>query len=128
MNTTVKTLIENATSMALATNGEDGINIVPLSSWTVHEDKVLLYDFFMNKTAKNCKNNPKVALTCWNGFEGVQVKGVATYHTVGEIYTTSKEAMLRKFPDRTLKGIITVKIEKVYDVAPGTNGELMYLK
>ena len=63
MNTTVKTLIENATSMALATNGEDGINIVPLSSWTVHEDKVLLYDFFMNKTAKNCKNNPKVALT-----------------------------------------------------------------
>jgi hypothetical protein len=109
--------IINADSRALATTGPHEVNVVPVSVVAVHDNQIYLYNFFMKKTVENVRTEPYVALTCWKGLEGIQVKATALYVTEGELFNDAKEAMLTRFPDRTLGGVVILTPQHVYDIS-----------
>ena len=77
----------------------------------------------MKKSAENVLAEPRVALTCWQGVRGVQVKATALYDTTGEVYEAAAVEMKERFPDRTLRAVIRLTPTAIYDVAPGASGE-----
>lgn len=64
INDSVKYIILNATSKALATYGSAGINVVPVSSVQVVDNAIWLIDYFMEKTSQQIQENPNVSLAC----------------------------------------------------------------
>ena len=123
MKQEIEDIITSSSCAALATTGPHGLNVVPISVWNVRKGEIHLYDFFMQKTAVNLKEEPKASFTSWKGFVGVQVKAEAKYETEGEDFHAAVIEMKEKFPDRILAGLIRLTPIKIYDVAPGTNGE-----
>ncbi|MCA9359253.1 pyridoxamine 5'-phosphate oxidase family protein [Candidatus Kaiserbacteria bacterium] len=113
--------ISGAEAKALATCGPEGVNVVPVSVIKVSEKEIILYDFFMDKTVKNLQIDPDVALTAWSGLVGLQVKAKADYQTEGGLYQSSVEEMKVQFPDRTLRGIIVLRLTHVYDISAGAS-------
>src|SRR3989338_2963476 len=59
----LKSTLETAAAKALATNGPEGINVVPVSMIRVNENDIWLFEFFMDKTAKNAEAGKKAVLT-----------------------------------------------------------------
>ena len=114
-----KAILTTATAKALATKGTQGINVVPVSALEVQGHNIVLFDFFMNKTVQNIKSDSEVALTCWQGPCGIQVKGRAEYHSAGEIYSKASDDMKQRFPERILHGIILIKPACIYDISAG---------
>ena len=89
----------------------------------IDDETLLISDQFLNKTLANMKNNPKVAVTFWEGREGYQLKGSITIETSGARFEeTAKwiEEMGNKagFPLKS-KGAVILKIEEIYGVSPG---------
>ncbi|MCA9357960.1 pyridoxamine 5'-phosphate oxidase family protein [Candidatus Kaiserbacteria bacterium] len=123
MTEDIEKKIVESTSFALATNGPEGVNVVPLSVVEVHGEEIWFFDFFMGKTAVNLQQNSMVAFTCWQGFVGLQIKGRAVYETDGEVFKAQGVVMKERFPDRTLRAVIRLTPDMVYDVAPGATGE-----
>lgn len=115
----IRTQIEGANARALATYGPHGVNVVPVSVIAVTDEHIHLYDFFMGKTVDNLKDVPNVALSCWEGLTGVQVKGIATYLSEGEAYESAKQEMTKRFPERMLSGVIEITPEEVFDISAG---------
>ena len=100
------TIILSAASKALATDGPAGLNVVPVSVVSMIDGKIMLYNFFMNKTVKNISvPNTPVALTCWDGLMGVQVRARATHYTKGDAFTAAESEMKEKFPDYFIFGV-----------------------
>ena len=127
MKQEIKDIITNSTSAALATTGPKGLNIVPISVFSVQDEEIHLYDFFMNKTSENLKAEPKAVFTCWKEFVGIQVKADVAYETEGEVYEATVTEMKEKFPDRTLAAVIRLTPTEIYDVAPGATGDDLVL-
>lgn len=123
MEVKIKETVEKADSVALATIGVGGVNVIPISVVSVVDEEVHLYDFFMNKTAENIKENSQVALVCWTGFEGVQIKAKAVYETSGEIFDQATVVMKERFPERTLRAVLRLQPNAIHNVAPGSLGE-----
>ncbi len=113
----VQEIILNAEGKALATSADDGLHVVPVSTVKIHEGKILLVDYFMGKTIKNISSNPKVALACWRGLGGYQIKGEVEYITEGEVFDETKAWAEELFPDRQVKGILLITVQEVYDVS-----------
>lgn len=123
LNEEVITAINTAEQKVIATDGVAGINVIPLSMVEVVDDKIVIYDCFMNKTRENVTTKHAVAMGFWTGFTGVQVKGEAEYHREGEWFEQSVPKLKEMHPDRTLVGVIVVNPEEVFDLAPGSTGE-----
>ncbi len=123
LSTNIKDQILNAEAKALATTGVDGLNVVPVSVVFVEDDHILFCDFFMSKTVENIKENTEISLCAWSGLQGVQVKGRAEYLTTGSLYEEMQKAMTEKFPERTLKGVLKIAPQVVYDVSAGSLGK-----
>ena len=84
---TIKDVIMHAEGKALATYGGGEINVAPVSTIKILEDgKILLINYFMNKTLANILENPKVSLACWRDLEGYQIKGEVEYQESGELF------------------------------------------
>lgn len=115
-------IINSADNRALATVGEDGPNVVPLSMVVTDQDSIVICDCFMGKTAANLANDPRAAIAFWKGFVGVQVKGKITYETSGENFDLYVKWLKEKHPDRTLRGVLVMSPEKVFDLAPSNAG------
>lgn len=111
--------ITNAQAMALATRGEADSNVVPVSVVEIHDDQIVLFDFFMGKTVQNLQTDPQVAFTAWSGLQGVQVKATARYETTGELYENAVSRMQERFPERTLRGLIILTPTSIYDISAG---------
>lgn len=107
----------NAEARALATTGPHGVNVVPVSVVEVEEGSIRLFNFFMQKSVENLLAEPEVALTCWSGLEGVQVKATAAYLTEGELFAAKVAEMKERFPSRTLAGVIELTPTAVFDVS-----------
>ena len=113
--------IQKAEHKALATFcGE--VNVVPVSVLEIVDGDIWLFNFFMDKTAKNICAEPSAALALWRGMEGVQLKGKVTHEESGENFDRAKAKMKEKFPERTIKGLLIFKPESVYDLTPGAGG------
>lgn len=111
--------LENADAKAMATVGPDGVNVVPMSMIRVNNDSIWLFNFFMDKTAKNIQTNPSVALTAWSGMTGIQVKAEVDYITEGEIFDESVEWCRGQNPDRVVKALVVLKPTEILDISPG---------
>jgi len=116
---TIVNAIETAEAKALATMSQDGINVVPVSMVRVVDGKIWLFDFFMNKTAANLKNNPIVAFTAWSKMVGVQVKASAKYITEGQDFEAAVAWVFTQNPARVVKGLIILQPTELFDISPG---------
>ena len=114
--------IKKAEQKALATYGEEGVNVVPLSMVTVDEDSIIICDCFMDKTRSNVRQDPRAALAFWSGFEGMQVKGTIVYEKDGDCFGRFSEKLKVDHPERKLCGVLVFTPEKVYDLAPKNAG------
>lgn len=128
MNEQIRRVVTGSDAYALATTGPHGVNVVPLSVVELHGEEIHLYDFFMQKTAENIQVKSQVALACWQGFKGVQIKATAAYETGGVVYEAAAAEMKERFPDRTLRAVIRLTPTAIYDVTPGASGEDMLLE
>lgn len=115
-------LLEGAEQKVLATVGADGPNAVPLSMVVVEPDAIFICDCFMEKTVENIRTDARVSLAAWTGFSGVQVKGRVVYETDGEHFDRFVAWLRERHPDRTLRGVLVLTPEAVYDLAPGSRG------
>jgi predicted pyridoxine 5'-phosphate oxidase superfamily flavin-nucleotide-binding protein len=115
----VRSTITSATAKALATHGQYGINIVPVSMLNITDDTIWLFDFFMNKTVSNIKTDTSVALTAWTDMVGLQIKGEAEYVTEGSMFDAAVLWVKTQNPNRVVRGLLVVKPTEVFDISPG---------
>ena len=125
MNQRMREIFENQQIVVLATATKNGApNVIPINAKKIIDDEtILISDQFFNKTLTNMKDNPQVALTCWDKNEGYQIKGKATIETSGLLYQDTArwiEELGKKLniPLKS-KGAVVVKITEIYDVSPG---------
>jgi len=125
MNQRMREIFENQQVVVLATASKNGIpNVVPIvAKKIIDNETILISDQFFNKTLANMKDNPQVALTCWDKDEGYQIKGKAAIETSGQLYQDTArwiEEMGKQLnkPIKS-KGAVVVKITEIYDVSPG---------
>lgn len=115
----VADVIKTAKSKALATSGNEGINVVPVSMIRVNDDSIWLFDFFMAKTTSNIKTNPAVGLACWTGMTGIQIKANAEYLVEGELFAEAVSWVKGENPDRVVKGLLILTPTQICDISPG---------
>jgi hypothetical protein len=126
LNERMKEIFSKQRIFVLGTADLKGVpNVVPVGSVKIVDDEtILLSDQYFNKTLKNLKENPRVALSFWEMSEGYQIKGRAKIHTEGKIYEETAEWIRRRSEEigRPLKskGAVVVKISAIYSVSPGS--------
>lgn len=125
MNPRIKEIFEKQEIIVLATASKDGMpNVVPVNAKKIIDDEtILISDQFFNKTLKNLKENPQVAITIWDKLEGYQLKGTVTIETSGKRFEeTAKwiDEMAKKLnlPIKS-KGAVILKLTEIYNVSPG---------
>jgi predicted pyridoxine 5'-phosphate oxidase superfamily flavin-nucleotide-binding protein len=111
-------MITDSDSKALATTGQYGVNVVPVSTVRVVGDKILLMNYFLKKTLGNIAENPHVALACWKGLVGCQIKGNVRYVDTGPKFEEAKDWVTENVANRTLKGLLEITPIEIYDVSP----------
>lgn len=111
----IKTILD-ADAKALATQGNP-VNVVPVSTIKIRDNKIILVNYFMGKTLENIKNNPDVALACWKGLEGCRVRATAEYITEGPLLEEIKVWVKEILPDRTVRGLLILEPKEVYDIS-----------
>jgi hypothetical protein len=125
MNPRIKEIFEKQETIVLATATKDGVpNVVPVNAKKIIDDEtILISDQFFNKTLKNLKENPQVAITIWDKLEGYQLKGSVTIETSGKRFEeTAKwiDEMAKKLnPPIKSKGAVILKLTEIYNVSPG---------
>jgi len=109
----------------LGTADPNGVpNVVPVGAIRILDDStILVSDQFFNKTLKNLKKNPRVAISFWNESEGYQIKGRAKIYTEGKIFEETA-AWVHKMGEEMgvplkSKGAVVIKITAIYSVSPG---------
>ena len=116
--------------MALATSTQAGEpNVVPMQQcWWYDDHTMIIGDFFMKATKANILENGRAAFTVWtdNPREAYKFVGAAQYLTAGPEYDFANDAMKKKTPGKDFKGVVVVRVEKVYDAKSGpTAGDLI---
>lgn len=113
--------ILNADAKAFATHSVD-TNVIPVSVIQVKQydegDEIWLFDFFMDKTAKNLRADNRATLAVWKGLEGYQIKVGVEYLTTDGEFESAKKQMKELFPERVLKGLLILHPIAIYDVFP----------
>jgi predicted pyridoxine 5'-phosphate oxidase superfamily flavin-nucleotide-binding protein len=118
----IEQFILSADSKALATLSPDGIiNVVPVSSIKVVDGKIILVNYFMDKTLENITANNKVSLVAWSKMVGYQIKGSVEYTTQGNVFDDVVIWIKETIPSRTVKGVLIISPEEIHDIAPGKN-------
>lgn len=115
----VTEVIENANGRALASFDGERVNVVPVSMARVHAGQVWLFDFFMQKTKDNVASRREVALACWNGLVGVQLKAEVAYVTSGSDFDAAVAWVAERNPSRIVKGLLKLSPHTVFDISPG---------
>jgi len=131
-------LINKTPCCYLATCSRDGApNVVPCgSTTTIDPETIVVAAAFLDKTLRNIKENPKVALTFHSPappkdkislealakVKAYQVKGSAQLLTSGPVYEKTKEMVRARLGEpalKMLKGALVVKVEEIYSLTPG---------
>lgn len=113
----VAEILLKADGKALATSYKDNINVVPVSSIKIVDDKIWLINYFMGKTLQNIIQNPCASLACWKGLEGYQIKASVTYVTDGGDFAKAKEWIAGILPERVVKGLLILEPTEIFDVS-----------
>jgi len=113
----VQEILYNAEAKALATFSNKDINVVPVSSAKIVDDKIWLIDYFFDKTRTNIKQNPNVSFTFWIGLRGYQTKAKVNYLTKGTAFDTAVDWIATIHPNRIVKGLLILNITAIYDIS-----------
>jgi len=113
-------MILGSEGKALATSTPEDINVVAVSTVKVIDGKIILVNYFMGKTLENIQRNPKVALACWKGLAGYQIKGTAEHIQSGELFDSVKAWVKEILPERIVLGLIIISPEEVFDISAST--------
>jgi hypothetical protein len=105
----------------LATASKDGTpNVVPIGAFKLLDDEtILISDQFFNKTLKNMKENPKIAISYWGEKGGFQIKGLVTLHTNDEVFKQDVAWMKELRPNLAPKSAVVMKVTEVYIIKAG---------
>lgn len=118
-------LFNKTNLISFGTADKKGMPNVNAVFWKKITDRntILLLNNFMNTTAKNILENNQVCLSFWdaNTEEGYKIKGLATYHTEGNVFEEGKKFIQLKKPDRIPKGVIEIQVKEIYTLTPGPN-------
>jgi uncharacterized pyridoxamine 5'-phosphate oxidase family protein len=117
----VKEILLNAEGKSLATSSRGKINVIPVSTIKIVNDKIWLVNYFMDKTLENILENNEVALACWKKLEGYQIKGQATYifdHKDKSLQETVKW-ISEILPERVVKGFLILEPIEIFDISAG---------
>ena len=121
----VKATIQQPMLIALATSSRQGIpNVVyMLQYWWLNADELVIGDLFMKATQKNVQENEHVSLCVWDEQQNrsYKLKGTARYETSGPAYDLANENLHKKKPDKDFKGVVTIKVNEIYDASRGPN-------
>ena len=117
LSQTITDMVMHADAKALATYHENNLNVVPVSTMKVVDDQIILVNYFMGKTLENIKQNSRVALACWKGIQGLQIKGTIEYLQVGELYEEITSWVAEILPDRMVKGILVLTPKEIFDIS-----------
>lgn len=115
--TQVSDMVLTADSKALATTHNNIVNVVPVSSIKIVDDKIWLINYFMNKTLENITHNPHVALVCWKGLSGYQIKATVSYTTEGNAFNEAVQWIAEILPERTVTGLLILEPTEVFDIS-----------
>ena len=117
----IKDSLKSTKIAFLSTAAKDGSpNVVPIGAFKFLDDETLLIsDQFFNKTLKNLKENPKIALAWWGDQGGFQIKADITIHTDDEIFRQNVEWVQSIKESLQPKSAIVGKITGVYIVKSG---------
>ena len=119
----MKDIAVKTKGFSLATATKDGDpHVIPVGFGKVlSDDEILLVDVFMKKALENIKANPKVAVSVWDyeGLKGYEFKGIARIETSGNAFEDSVKMVKSVFPQFDAKAVVVVKVDSIYDVAPG---------
>jgi len=113
----IQSILLHAEAKALATFANDDVNVVPVSSVKIVDDKIWLINYFFEKTISNIIENPKVALTFWIGLRGYQVKAHVNYVTDGNDYDAAVSWIAEMHPNRMVKGLLVLTVTDVFDIS-----------
>ncbi len=113
----VEQILLFAEAKALATVVNNELNVVPVSSVKVVDNKIWLIDYFFDKTRSNIQQNPKAALTFWIGLRGYQIKANTTYLTQGEDFNAATDWIAEIHPNRIVKGLLVLEVQEIFDIS-----------
>lgn len=111
-------MILEASAKAIATTGDTGVHVVPVSTILVVDDTIWLMNYFLGQTLQNVEANPEVSLACWKGLAGCQIKGTVAYETSGTNFEKANTYIVENVADRVLKGLLIMTPTQVLDVTP----------
>jgi len=117
----IKKSLQAAKLAFLSTATKDGTpNVVPVGALKFLDDeRLLISDQFFDKTLKNMKENPQIALAWWSANGGFQIKGTITIHTDDEVFRKNVEWVHSIKDTLNPKSAIICKITSVYIVEGG---------
>jgi predicted pyridoxine 5'-phosphate oxidase superfamily flavin-nucleotide-binding protein len=114
-----KKYLTAAEGKALATCGDGGVSVVPVSSLKLKDEKIILVNYFFNQSLTNIEQNPKVALAAWVGLEGCRVEAAAEHLTEGEIFDEVVVWIKQTLPERVVKGVLVLSPTAFYNISAG---------
>jgi predicted pyridoxine 5'-phosphate oxidase superfamily flavin-nucleotide-binding protein len=120
-----KKIMEQEKVIALATASKEGIpNVVyMLQYWWYRPDVLVIGDVFMNASRRNVRENGCASFCVWDEQTDQSYKfiGTATYETSGEACEFANANLHKKKPDKNFKGVVVIKVTKVYNASRGEN-------
>ena len=109
--------------MPMATASKDGVpNVAPMAAIQLAgDDTVWVMDNYMRKTLENLKENPIMALYCYDpdSRRCFQMKGTTEIKTSGPDYEKFRDQMKAKSDKYPAKSLIVMKITEVFECTPG---------
>ncbi len=118
LSTDIIEAVLQSQNKALASIGKGGINVVPVSTIRVENNTIWLMNYFLRKTLDNIIENPNIALSCWTGLKGYQIKGTVEYVAEGAVYENARQWVIDNVPNRVLKGLLIITPSEIYDISP----------
>jgi predicted pyridoxine 5'-phosphate oxidase superfamily flavin-nucleotide-binding protein len=121
----MKEIFEKQQTVVLATATKEGVpNVVPVGAKKIlDEETILISDQFFDKTLKNIKENPYVAITIWDNHEGYQLKGTVNVETSGPRFEETARWIeeMGKAMNVPLKskGALIIHVTDIFSVSPG---------
>lgn len=128
MENHLKEFLLQANSKALATYGSQGLNLISVSTIYIEDHSIILVDYFMEKTIKNIQENKEVSFAAWSKLYGYQLRCICDYILEGELFEKIKERVYPIHPERVVRGILVLKVNEIFDIAPTKDTKDFFIK
>ncbi|MGD1060282.1 MAG: pyridoxamine 5'-phosphate oxidase family protein [Methanomassiliicoccales archaeon] len=121
----VKETLSKQKPIPLATASKNGVpNVIFVGLVKIVDDETLMVvDNFFNKTAKNLRENPKVAIVCYtpDPKRSYQIKGSVEIIGSGKTHEEMQAWVHGINPKLPAKSAVLIKVEEIYDSVSGPN-------